>query len=63
MHAIAIAVVNKHHIAGIVAIVLGALAVILGGFRVVGGMAKATLIPLIGVAVVVLGVLTYLKVI
>lgn len=51
--------VNKHHVVGIVAIVVGAILVLLGLARLVGRLAIAAAIPLIGLVILVLGILLY----
>jgi uncharacterized membrane protein len=55
--------VNKHRIAGIVVLVIGAVLVIFGGVRFLSKIATAPLIPLIGLAVIVIGILLFARVI
>lgn len=55
------ATVNKHHVAGIVAIVIGAVLVVVGGFRVAMRASQAMAIPIFGLVLVLLGVLLYLR--
>lgn len=57
------ATISKHHIGGIVAIVIGALILVFGGARMMAKVATAPLIPLLGIAVVVLGILIFTRVI
>ena len=55
------AAVNKHHVAGIVAIAIGAILVIIGGFRVAMRASRAMGVPIFGLVLVLLGVLLYLR--
>ena len=57
-----LATLSKHRIAGIVGIALGAVLVIFGGLRTLSKVATAPLVPLLGVAVIVLGVLLFARV-
>jgi len=57
----AIAAVDKHKVSGIVGMVLGALALGLGVLRVVRRTAGAMFMAFIGIVVVVLGILLYLR--
>ncbi|HVC24236.1 MAG TPA: hypothetical protein VND23_00630 [Acidimicrobiales bacterium] len=58
-----LAVMNKHHVAGIVGIVVGVVLIVLGATRVLGRTAAAMLVPLVGIAVALLGVLLYARVV
>jgi uncharacterized protein YjeT (DUF2065 family) len=51
--------IDKHHLAGIAVIVVGALVAGFGGFRALKRVSGAALISLAGVAAVVVGVLVY----
>jgi hypothetical protein len=53
---------SKHHLAGIVGIVIGALLVIVGGIRVALHMTRALVVPIAGLIIAVLAVLVYAKV-
>lgn len=53
--------VDKHHVAGIVAIVIGAVLVLLGLARVFGRMAIGAVVPLIGLVIVIVGVLLFTR--
>jgi hypothetical protein len=54
---------SKHQASGIAAMAVGAIVVLVGGVRVLGKAAGAILVPLAGVALVVIGVLLYTRVI
>jgi|GEM_PF-2984508 hypothetical protein len=56
-----LAVVNKHHLVGIVAIVVGALVVAVGALRFFGRTVRSMLVPVVGLVVVVLGILLYFR--
>ena len=56
-----LALVDKHHVAGIVGIVIGAVIVIVGGFRVAMRATRAVLVPIVGLAIVLLAVLVYIR--
>lgn len=58
-----LATLSKHRIGGLVAIVIGALVVIFGGIRMMSKVATAPLVPLLGIAVVVLGIMLFARVI
>ncbi|HXZ82567.1 MAG TPA: hypothetical protein VED84_02315 [Acidimicrobiales bacterium] len=67
MHAVSslapvLGTVSKHHLAGIVGIVIGALLVVAGGIRVALHMTRAIVVPIAGLIIVVLAVLVYAKV-
>jgi hypothetical protein len=55
------ATVDKHHVAGIVGIVVGGLILVVGGIRFITKASEAFLIPLAGIVIVVLGLLTYFR--
>lgn len=57
-----IAATNKHHVAGITAIVIGAILVALGFARLAGRIAIGAIVPILGIAIVLIGVLTYTRV-
>ncbi|MGB9113403.1 MAG: hypothetical protein WCF24_11845 [Acidimicrobiales bacterium] len=59
--AVVIARIDKHHVAGIVAIVVGALLAIVGGIRLATRATRAALAPIAGVVILVLGILLYLR--
>ncbi len=56
-----LATVNKHHLAGIVAIVVGALGVIVGAVRALRQEEAGGLILVAGVVIIVLGILLYVR--
>lgn len=67
MHAVAtfatvLATVSKHHVAGIVGIIVGALLVIVGGIRVAMRATCAIAVPIVGLIIVVGSILVYAKV-
>jgi len=51
--------VDKHHIAGIAVVVVGAALAVFGALRALRRASGAALIALAGIAIVVIGVLTY----
>lgn len=53
--------INKHHVAGIVVLVVGVLIVVYGAFRVVQRLSGAALVVAAGVAVAVIGALVYTR--
>ncbi|HLX77796.1 MAG TPA: hypothetical protein VKR27_02845 [Acidimicrobiales bacterium] len=55
------ATVNKHHVAGITAIAIGAILVIIGGLRVATRASRAIGVPIFGLVIALLGVLTYIR--
>jgi hypothetical protein len=56
-----LAVVNKHHLAGIVAIVVGAVVVVIGALRFFGRTVRSMSLAVVGLVVVVIGVLLYFR--
>lgn len=48
---------SKHQEAGIAALVVGALLLLLGGARLLGRLAIGAFVPLLGIAIVVVGIL------
>jgi hypothetical protein len=67
VHAVAafatvLATVSKHHVAGIVGIIVGALLVIVGGIRVAMRATRAIAVPIVGLVIVVGSILVYAKV-
>jgi hypothetical protein len=56
-----IATVSKHDIGGIVAIVIGAIVIVLGVAKLAARTAMAFLLPLVGVVVVVIGILLFTR--
>ena len=67
VHAVAtfatvLATVSKHHVAGIVGIIVGALLVIVGGIRVAMRATRAIAVPIVGLIIVVGSILVYAKV-
>ncbi|MGD0742267.1 MAG: hypothetical protein ABSA31_03130 [Acidimicrobiales bacterium] len=67
MHAVGtfaavLATLSKHHLAGIVGIVVGALILIIGGIRVAMRASKAIIVPIVGLIIVVGSILVYAKV-
>lgn len=58
-----LAATSKHQLAGIVAIVLGVVLVGLGAMRVIGRAASAAVVPLVGAAVVIFGILVFTRVV
>jgi hypothetical protein len=65
MHGVTTAAVlagmSKHDDAGIAAIVVGAILVAFGALRVAGRAARAMLIPIVGIVVIVIGVLFFTR--
>jgi hypothetical protein len=59
----AIYAMTKHKIGGIVAIIIGAVLLVVGALRVMRRMAGAMVLALIGVAIVIIGILLYAHVI
>ncbi len=57
-----IAATNKHHLAGMAAIAVGAILVVLGLLRLAGRVAIGAIVPILGIAIVLIGVLTYTRV-
>lgn len=53
---------SKHHLAGIVGIVVGALLVVVGGVRVATRASRAILVPVVGLIIVVLAIPVYARV-
>jgi len=51
--------VDKHHVAGIAVIVVGAAVALLGAFRVARRLSGAMLVLVAGLAVAVIGILVY----
>jgi drug/metabolite transporter (DMT)-like permease len=67
VHAVAtfatvLATVSKHHVAGIVGIIVGALLVVVGGIRVAMRATRAIAVPIVGLVIVVGSILVYAKV-
>ncbi len=62
MMASVLATLSKHHVAGIVGIVVGALLVVVGGIRVALRVSRAIIVPIVGLVIVVLGILVYARV-
>jgi hypothetical protein len=58
---VVLAHIDKHHIAGIVAIVVGALLAIVGGIRFLTRATRAALAPVAGLVILVLGILVYVR--
>ncbi len=56
-----IATMSKHDKAGIAAIVVGAILVLFGAVRVAGRAARATLLPIIGVVIIIFGILFFTR--
>ncbi|MGA8296588.1 MAG: hypothetical protein WB770_06065 [Acidimicrobiales bacterium] len=59
--AVVLARIDKHHVAGIVAIVVGAALAIVSGIRFATRASRALLAPVAGLIIVLLGVLLYLR--
>lgn len=59
--AVVLARIDKHHVAGIVAIVVGALLAIVGGIRLATRATRAALAPVAGLVIVALGILVYVR--
>jgi hypothetical protein len=59
--AVVLAHIDKHHVAGIVAIVIGALLAIVGGIRLATRATRAALAPVAGIVILLLGVLVYVR--
>jgi hypothetical protein len=62
MFAAVLATLSKHHLAGIVGIIIGALLVIVGGIRVAMRTSRAIIVPIVGLVIVVGAILVYAKV-
>lgn len=58
-----LATVNKHHVAGIVAIAVGVVLAALGATKVIGRTVAIMVVPLVGLAIAVLGGLLYARLI
>jgi hypothetical protein len=58
---VVLARIDKHHVAGIVAIVVGGLLAVVGGIRLMTRATRAALAPVAGLIIVVLGILLYLR--
>ena len=56
-----LASVSKHDEAGIAAVVVGLILVGIGAVRVAGRAARAMLIPIVGVVVIILGILFFTR--
>jgi len=56
-----LATVSKHDIGGILAIVVGAIAIVLGVAKLAAKTAIAFLLPIAGVVVIVIGILLFTR--
>lgn len=59
--AVVLAAIDKHHVAGIVAIVVGALLALVGGIRLATRATRAALAPVAGLIILLLGILLYIR--
>lgn len=59
--AVVLAHIDKHHVAGIVAIAVGALLAIVGGIRFATRASRALFAPVAGVIIALLGILLYVR--
>ena len=56
-----VATISKHDVGGAIVVVVGVLLVILGGLRMAAKAASAFLIPIAGIAVLVVGTLLFTR--
>lgn len=54
--------VSKHHVAGIVAIVVGAILLLLGLARLAGRLMIGAFVPAVGIVILVIGILLYARI-
>lgn len=59
--AVVLANIDKHHVAGIVAIVVGALLAVVGGIRLATRATRAALAPVAGLIILLIGILLYVR--
>jgi hypothetical protein len=56
-----LAAFSKHDEAGLAAVIVGVIVIALGAVRVAGRAARAMLLPIVGVVIVVLGILFFTR--